>query len=159
MQFVSGLQADLEAAVGRRVAHQSHGRCSIGLIHSGTLDDGTAGLYAIKRHGAAALVQDPEDALCDGMPVSAIEHVAVDFTGDVGALTKEVVRRTRALAAQPARESRVSRHVRVGWRVVRGAAGVDRSCRPAAGHVRRRGRSRRRRPVEPYFGPIFRLSG
>lgn len=87
-----------------RSAARAHGGRTIGVILSGTLDDGTAGLYAIKRRGGAALVQDPEDALFDGMPASAIEHVPVDFIGDVSALTMEVVRRTRDLAAEPALE-------------------------------------------------------
>jgi two-component system chemotaxis response regulator CheB len=87
-----------------RSAARAHGRRTIGIVLSGSLDDGTAGLYSIKRHGGAALVQDPEDALFDGMPRSAIENVPVDFVGDVPAIATEVVRRTRALASEPALE-------------------------------------------------------
>lgn len=50
----------------------------IGIVLSGTLDDGTAGLSAIKRRGGLAIVQDPNDAVFDGMPRSALEKVAVD---------------------------------------------------------------------------------
>jgi two-component system chemotaxis response regulator CheB len=78
------------------------------VILSGSLDDGTAGLYAIKERGGAALVQDPEAAVFAGMPASAIEHVAVDFIGDVTALATEVVRRTRELKAEPTLEFAVS---------------------------------------------------
>ena len=42
------------------------------------------------------------------MPANAIENVAVDFIGDVPALTNELVRRTRVLAADPAVELRVT---------------------------------------------------
>ncbi len=87
-----------------RTAARAHGRRTIGVILSGSLDDGTAGLYSVKQHGGTALVQDPDDALFDSMPVNAIENVAVDFVGDVPALTKELVRRTRILAADPAVE-------------------------------------------------------
>ena len=87
-----------------RTAARAHGRRTIGVILSGSLDDGTAGLYAVKQHGGTAVVQDPADALFDGMPESAIENVAVDFIGDVPALTTELVRRTRILAADPAVE-------------------------------------------------------
>ena len=91
-----------------RSAARAHGRRTIGVILSGSLDDGTAGLYAVKRRGGAALVQDPEDALFSGMPASAIEHVAVDFIGDVTAIASEVVRRTRDLATEPGLEIDVS---------------------------------------------------
>ena len=49
------------------------------MILTGTLDDGTAGLVAVKIAGGLAVVQDPSDAFCAGMPKSALRYVEVDY--------------------------------------------------------------------------------
>jgi two-component system chemotaxis response regulator CheB len=50
----------------------------VGVVLSGTRDDGSAGLAVIKAAGGATIVQDPRDAMYAGMPASAIANVTVD---------------------------------------------------------------------------------
>jgi Chemotaxis response regulator containing a CheY-like receiver domain and a methylesterase domain len=61
-----------------RSAALTWGNAAIGVLLTGLLDDGTAGLQAIKDHGGIAVVQDPGDAETPSMPLSAIRHVHVD---------------------------------------------------------------------------------
>src|SRR5262249_30981394 len=56
------------------------------------LDDGTAGLMAIKQMGGVAVVQEPADALYAGMPQSAISNVVVDYCLPAADLSDLLVR-------------------------------------------------------------------
>mgnify|MGYP000104587614 CR=1 FL=1 len=78
-----------------RSAAFSHGSRVIGVILTGALDDGTAGLLAIKQCGGIAIVQDPNDAFCPEMPRNALAHVNADAVVPVvemGALLTRLVR-------------------------------------------------------------------
>jgi len=56
-----------------RSAANAYGSRVIGVVLTGSLDDGTAGLQAIMRNGGKAIVQHPDDALFPSMPLNAIE--------------------------------------------------------------------------------------
>jgi len=62
-----------------RSAAQVYGPAAIGVILTGNLCDGTCGLWAIKRLGGVAIVQDPDDAPFPSMPESAIRYVNADY--------------------------------------------------------------------------------
>ena len=76
----------------------NHGPRAIGVVLSGRLDDGTAGLQAIKACGGTVVVQDPADAEEAGMPSSAMENVSVDHVVQRGTLAATLV----ALVREPA---------------------------------------------------------
>jgi two-component system chemotaxis response regulator CheB len=63
-----------------RSAAQSCRDRVIGVILTGQLDDGVAGLWEIKRQGGVAVVQSPVEAQYPSMPLNAINNVAVDHT-------------------------------------------------------------------------------
>jgi len=58
------------------------------------LDDGTAGLSAVKERGGTTVVQDPNDALYSSMPTSALRYVGGDFVlpvSEIGPLLTRLV--------------------------------------------------------------------
>jgi two-component system chemotaxis response regulator CheB len=59
------------------------GANAIGVVLTGNLDDGTAGLIAIKRRGGITVVQDPEEAAYPAMPRSAIQNCAIDHIAGI----------------------------------------------------------------------------
>jgi two-component system, chemotaxis family, protein-glutamate methylesterase/glutaminase len=84
-----------------RSAAYAYGPRVIGIILSGALDDGTAGLWTVKQYGGTAIVQDPLDAEVSSMPENAAREVKVDYTVPVSDLPQLLVR----LSKEPVTEN------------------------------------------------------
>jgi len=73
------VQPNLDIDIFLNSLAEDQGGKSIAVILSGTGTDGTKGIAAIKKHGGMVIVQDPESAKFDGMPISSIESGNADF--------------------------------------------------------------------------------
>ena len=86
-----------------RTAAEAYRGDAIGLVLTGNLNDGTLGLYEIKRRGGVSIVQDPEEAEAPSMPRSALMNVPIDYKKKLGDIPGLLVQ----LASQPSEEANV----------------------------------------------------
>jgi two-component system chemotaxis response regulator CheB len=84
-----------------RSAARAYGPRVVGVVLTGNLDDGAAGLWAIKVRGGTAIVQEPEEARAPSMPLSALRHTQVDYCLRLAEIPPILAR----LAASPAAEA------------------------------------------------------
>ena len=87
-----------------RTAARAYGPRVVGVILTGGLNDGTAGLYEVKQRGGTAVVQDPADAESPDMPRSALRHVAVDHCLPLAEMPKLLLQLSNEIAAAEARQ-------------------------------------------------------
>ena len=85
-----------------RSAARSYGARVVAVVLTGNLDDGTAGLAVVKRHGGVAVVQDPAEADYPGMPASAVRNVDIAYGLPLGEIPGVLVDLCDRLAGSPA---------------------------------------------------------
>jgi two-component system chemotaxis response regulator CheB len=95
----NGFRPAIDATL--RTAAYAYGPRVVGVILTGMLDDGTAGLLAVKRRGGFAIVQDPDEALFPSMPSTARRYVAVDAVLRLADMAPMLVRLAHEPAAAP----------------------------------------------------------
>ncbi|TMB31633.1 MAG: chemotaxis protein CheB [Deltaproteobacteria bacterium] len=86
-----------------RTAARAAGSRVVGVVLSGSLDDGTAGLVSIKQLGGICVVQDPNEAICGDMPRNALQNADVDHCLKVASIAELLVRLSREQVADTKR--------------------------------------------------------
>jgi len=74
-----------------RSAAESFGSRVVGVVLTGSNDDGSFGLELIKQAGGVTIVQDPDEAMFDLMPRSAIAAVEVDHVLPLDQIAEVVI--------------------------------------------------------------------
>jgi two-component system chemotaxis response regulator CheB len=103
-----------------RSAAMYYGPRVIGVVLSGLLSDGAAGLSAIKRCGGLALVQDPADATADEMPRRALEATTADLvvpSARLGDVLSDLARESAGAALPVPPEIRLEVDIAAGERI------------------------------------------
>jgi two-component system chemotaxis response regulator CheB len=111
-----------------RSAVISHGPAVTGVLLSGVLDDGVAGLAAIAGVGGTVIVQEPADALYPGMPNHALRLLTPDHVvraAEIGALLGKITATTVELSAAPGASLRWENDIARGGASREGAEDVN----------------------------------
>lgn len=107
-----------------RSAAQVYGPRVIGVILTGGLDDGTAGLWAVKKLGGTAVVQDPKEAMFPSMPANALKYVSVDHCVSLSELPALLT----DLTTRPAERKEVTEvpeHLDIEVKIAKQDPGID----------------------------------
>jgi two-component system, chemotaxis family, protein-glutamate methylesterase/glutaminase len=106
-----------------RSAAYAYGARVVGVVLTGALDDGTAGLWAIKDRGGIAVVQDPAEAEQPSMPSSALNNVQIDYCLPISEIPPLLVTLTQQTVEQ-ARPA-VSKQLEIETKIALGADSAE----------------------------------
>lgn len=110
-----------------RSAAQVYGPRVVGVILTGGLDDGTAGLWAVKQLGGTAVVQDPQDALFPSMPTNALRYVTVDHVVPLAEIPQLLVQLTSVAVEE--KEIEVPEHLDIEVKIAKQEPAIDQDIR------------------------------
>lgn len=102
-----------------RSAAACFGNRTTGILLTGYLDDGTAGLIAIQRCGGVTIIQDPADADYPDMPKNALNQMKPDYCipiVEIGGVLSILM--TREPKKQPAIPEDILKEVKIAERVL-----------------------------------------
>jgi two-component system chemotaxis response regulator CheB len=106
-----------------RSAAYTYGSRVVGVVLTGALDDGTAGLWAIKDRGGIAVVQDPAEAEQPSMPASALANVQVDHCLAVSEIAPLLIALTHRAVEE--RRTLVSKDLEIETKIALGGDAAD----------------------------------
>jgi two-component system chemotaxis response regulator CheB len=84
-------------------AADAYGPRAVGIVLTGSNNDGAAGAAAVKRRGGHVLVQNPSSAERAEAPLAAIEAAVVDEVLDLAHISRRLVELCGGPVQQPAR--------------------------------------------------------
>ena len=104
-----------------RSAALAFGSRVIAVILTGLLDDGTAGLWAVKERGGTTIVQDPDEAAAPSMPLNALRYVQVDHRARLKEIAGLIAELTKTEATESREESKsMSKELETEVKIARG---------------------------------------
>ncbi|MDB5206879.1 MAG: hypothetical protein JWR72_1954 [Flavisolibacter sp.] len=108
----------------RSAAAQYDGR-TVGIILSGLLQDGTAGMQAIKRCGGTVIVQEPTEAEYPDMPLSVLNNVQVDYCVPLSAMGDILLEKSRSAPTEKVEIPKdIAKEAQIAERVVTSIEGL-----------------------------------
>jgi two-component system chemotaxis response regulator CheB len=87
-----------------RSAARAYSNRVVAVVLTGVLDDGTAGMVAVKIGKGVRVAQDPEEAIYPGMPLSAIENGQIEYILPIKDIAELLVK----LSKEPVDDSSVN---------------------------------------------------
>lgn len=104
-----------------RSAAVAYNSRTIGIILTGMLEDGTAGMQFIKECGGTCIVQDPAEAEYPDMPLSVLRNVPVDYCTTLQRIAFIIQEKARNGVNEPAKVPvRLAKEAQIAERVALG---------------------------------------